>query len=276
MLGIIIYVNYSYINNDAPKYTWLQKFGLSYFLYLVPFALAYLMQFIFYPSLVYFKNKWFGFLILSAPAFFAFRVNFYSFQHYILQHFLADKNIYWLAITNLFTKALLIMIPVAIIWWLKDRKEQNLYGFYKTINTKPYLIMVLLMLPLIAVASNNSEFLKQYPAAMNAVGDSLIFKKLDILLFELCYAFDFLSIEFFFRGFLILAFIRLAGKHAIVPAACFYCCIHLGKPMPEAISSFFGALLLGIISYNTKSIWGGLIIHIGIAGFMELLAYMQH
>ena len=45
--------------------------------------------------------------------------------------------------------------------------------------------------------------------------------------------------------------------------------------MAEAISSFFGGLLLGIISYNTKSIWGGLIIHIGIAGSMEILAYIQ-
>ena len=87
---------------------------------------------------------------------------------------------------------------------------------------------------------------------------------------------DFLSIEFFFRGFLIITFIRYCGMRAIVPAACFYCCVHLGKPMAEAISSFFGGLLLGIISYNTLSIWGGLLIHVGIAWMMEIAAYVGH
>ncbi|MBP9098540.1 MAG: CPBP family intramembrane metalloprotease, partial [Ferruginibacter sp.] len=81
--------------------------------------------------------------------------------------------------------------------------------------------------------------------------------------------------EFFFRGFLILSMVKLCGKQCIVPAACFYCCIHLGKPMGEAISSFAGGLLLGIISYHTKSIWGGFIIHLGIAGLMELAGFIS-
>ena len=42
-----------------------------------------------------------------------------------------------------------------------------------------------------------------------------------------------------------------------------------GKPLGEDISSFWCGLLLGIISYNTQSIWGGLIVHLGIAWLME-------
>ena len=94
-------------------------------------------------------------------------------------------------------------------------------------------------------------------------------KKWYYLIFELCYGFDFISIEFFFRGFLILSLAKICGPHCIIPAACFYCTIHFGKPLGEAISSFWGGLLLGIISYNTKSIWGGLIVHLGIAWLME-------
>jgi len=45
--------------------------------------------------------------------------------------------------------------------------------------------------------------------------------------------------------------------------------------MGEAISSFAGGLLLGIISYHTKSIWGGFIIHLGIAGLMELAGFIS-
>ncbi|MBL0146939.1 MAG: hypothetical protein IPP48_15685 [Chitinophagaceae bacterium] len=63
---------------------------------------------------------------------------------------------------------------------------------------------------------------------------------------------------------------HICGTHCIIPVACFYCAIHLGKPMAEAISSFWGGLLLGIVSFNSGSIWGGLIVHLGIAWFMEI------
>ena len=54
----------------------------------------------------------------------------------------------------------------------------------------------------------------------------------------------------------------------------FYCTIHFGKPLGECISSFFGGLLLGIITFHTSAIWGGLIVHLGIAWLMELGGYL--
>jgi membrane protease YdiL (CAAX protease family) len=56
--------------------------------------------------------------------------------------------------------------------------------------------------------------------------------------------------------------------------ALFYFSIHLGKPMMEAVSSFFGGLILGSISYHSKSIWGGLLVHISIALLMELFGFI--
>ena len=94
------------------------------------------------------------------------------------------------------------------------------------------------------------------------------------LLFELSYGSDFFGIEIFFRSFLILAFVRWAGMDAILPMTCFYCTIHFGKPLGECISSYFGGLLLGIVVYNTRSIYGGLIVHLGIAWLMEIGGYM--
>ena len=44
--------------------------------------------------------------------------------------------------------------------------------------------------------------------------------------------------------------------------------------MAEAISSFWGGLLLGIIAFNTGSIWGGLIVHLGIAWLMEAVGWL--
>jgi membrane protease YdiL (CAAX protease family) len=93
-------------------------------------------------------------------------------------------------------------------------------------------------------------------------------------LFELSYGADFISIELFFRGFLILAFIKWAGKDTILPMACFYCTIHFGKPLAECISSYFGGIILGIVVYHTRSILGGLIVHLGIAWMMEVGGYI--
>jgi len=54
-----------------------------------------------------------------------------------------------------------------------------------------------------------------------------------------------------------------------------YVVIHWNKPMGELISSFFGGSLLGVISYYSKSIWGGIIVHVGIAWMMEIGAFIS-
>ena len=129
--------------------------------------------------------------------------------------------------------------------------------------------MLLIMVPVITLASTQNDFLEMYPRAKFLTHLDLHSKKLHYLIYELCYGTDFISIEFFFRGFLILSLAKICGNHCIIPAACFYCTIHFGKPMGEAISSFWGGLLLGIVSFNTRSIWGGLLVHLGIAWLME-------
>jgi len=86
---------------------------------------------------------------------------------------------------------------------------------------------------------------------------------------------DFFSIEFFFRGFLILAFVGIVGPRAILPMAYMYVVIHWNKPMGELISSFFGGTLLGIVAYYSRSIVGGIIVHVGIAWMMEIGAFIS-
>ena len=136
--------------------------------------------------------------------------------------------------------------------------------------------MLLIMLPLIAAASTQPDFLDMYPKLKLIAG---VYQETNLtgwhkFLFELSYGTDFISVELFFRGFLILAFIKWAGKDAILPMACFYCTIHFGKPLGECISSYFGGMILGIVVYNTRSILGGLMVHLGIAWLMEIGGYI--
>lgn len=270
----IVCTNYILHFQVAPV-NGLQYFLARYCLYFFPYAFAFLLQYPFFPRLTYHKSRWFWWLLVFAPLFFSLRASF-SFQENFIERIGSESSLYWQAILTLLVRSLLLVIPVFIFWWVKDKKNQRPYGFNSLKNTRVFFLLLAFMVPLVVAAGFLPGFLQTYPVVLKIVGADLFHNKSASLLFELCYAFDFFSIEFFFRGFLILALIRICGMQAIIPAAVFYCCIHLGKPMPEAISSFFGGLLLGIITYHNKSIWGGLIIHIGIAWLMEIVALFQH
>lgn len=272
LLAAWIYFNYWHSLESrlagGNSSTWRNFFGY-YLLYLVPFATAYFLQLLFYKDCTYYQNAWFWIILLLAPAFFSFRVNFNWHQDIIKATWTGDAQVFWQKSLGWVVRVFIVLIPVFIIWWIKDRENLPFYGTGPLQNVWPYLLMMLIMIPLITLASTQKDFLQMYPKAKFIASLDLPPKKWHYIFYELCYGFDFVSIEFFFRGFLILSLMKICGPHCIIPAACFYCTIHFGKPMGEAISSFWGGLLLGIISYNTQSIWGGLIVHLGIAWLME-------
>ncbi len=273
LLGTVIYLNYWHSLENrfaAGGKTWFSNFAGYWLLYFIPFATAFFLQLFFCKDCSYFKNYWFWIILFLAPAFFSFRVNFDFHQPAIKKIWSGDELQFWLRCINWVLRVVVLLIPVFIIWLIKDKSNQPFYGTRALDTIKPYLIMLLIMVPLLALASTQKDFLSMYPKAKFLTNLQMGHQKWRYVLYELCYGFDFVSIEFFFRGFLILSLVKICGPHCIIPVACFYCTIHLGKPMAEAISSFWGGILLGIISYNTGSIWGGLIIHLGIAWFMEV------
>ncbi len=276
MLGVIIYLNYwhglekKYI---AAGGSWLAGFSKYYLLYLLPFAAAFFLQKIFYKECSYFSEPWFWIILVLAPAFFSFRVNFTFHEPWVTNRWPGADRLFYLRSINWVVRVIVVMVPVAITWWVKDRGVQPFYGVKAPGSLKPYLLMLLVMVPLLLLAASQKDFQSMYPKArlLQSFGAG----RWQYLVYELCYGFDFVSIEFFFRGFLVLSLARICGTHCIIPIACFYCTIHLGKPMGEAVSSFWGGLLLGIISFNSQSIWGGLIVHLGIAWLMEAAGWLM-
>ena len=81
-----------------------------------------------------------------------------------------------------------------------------------------------------------------------------------------------MSLEFFFRGFLVHGLKRRFGFYCIVIAVMPYCMIHFGKPMPETLGAIFAGLALGTLSLFTRSIWLGVAIHVSVAVSMDLIA----
>jgi membrane protease YdiL (CAAX protease family) len=279
MLSLILYLNYKHgleIHYIAASINTGTGFCLYYLLYALPFAAAFILQRLFYTDADYYRSYWFWIILLLAPAIFAFRVNFNFHQQWVQRQWPGPGYVYYAYCINWVVRVMVVMLLLLLLWWIKDRKTQPFYGIKKTSVLKPYLLMLLLMVPLIVLAATQVGFQAMYPRAklIEATGVEALQHWKYYLFFELCYGFDFISIEFFFRGFLILSLWHICGRHCIIPAACFYCCIHLGKPLGEAISSFFGGILLGVVTYNTKSIWGGLLVHLGIAWLMEAAGWL--
>ncbi len=220
-----------------------------------------------------FKKRTLHFILLTAPLLFALKVT------------IPFKNLLPDAISHLYKQAfqqpaawlggvVFISLSLLFIHRLTEGKW-SLYGIKRTGSLRPYFFLIVLMIPLLAWASLQKDFSLVYPKA-KAIAESAGNNAgpLHYFLFEAAYASDFITIELFFRGFLIAVLGKLLGRQCILPIALFYFSIHLGKPMFEAISSFFGGMILGTISYHTKSIWGGWLVHVSIALLMELFGYL--
>lgn len=176
-------------------------------------------------------------------------------------------------------RILTFALPVWLVWRFFDHKSKpSLYGFsVKTFSPLPYLLLLLCFAPFIYYASTTASFLQQYPIYKSNFAAAYL--KINALIpmfsFELLYGIDFVFVEVFFRGFLIIFIGRYLGVQAIILAASMYCLFHLGKPVAETASSFFGGMLLGIFSHYSRSIYGGIMLHLGVAYMMELFAYLQ-
>jgi len=83
---------------------------------------------------------------------------------------------------------------------------------------------------------------------------------------------QFIALEVFFRGFLLHGLRRALGANAIFVMVVPYCMIHFQKPMPETFGAIGAGLILGTLALRTRSIWGGVLIHVGVAMTMDVLA----
>ncbi|MEO6832727.1 MAG: CPBP family glutamic-type intramembrane protease [Chitinophagaceae bacterium] len=170
-----------------------------------------------------------------------------------------------------------LFIPVFVFWLFVERKQQRLYGLHaRGVVLWPYFVLILLMLPLLFAAGTQADFKEMYPRAAHLYLSPTDPHRIGgTLAYEFLYSLDYVVTEFFFRGFLILAFARIIGPKAILPMCAFYVSIHFDKPLGECISSFLGGGLLGILAYRSKSIYGGVIVHLGIALGMELVGILN-
>ncbi len=130
-----------------------------------------------------------------------------------------------------------------------------------------YAAMFAVILPCLFLVGGTDSFQRMYPFYKQA-GRSVF----DFVMWEIAYMLQFMSLEFFFRGFMVHGLKKRFGIYAVLVAVMPYCMIHFGKPMPETLGSILAGLALGTLSLMTRSIWMGVAIHISVAVSMDVIA----
>lgn len=168
-------------------------------------------------------------------------------------------NLMWWAATSI---AIYALVPVAYA----RIAGQSVRGYglsARFVRSEATLIVLIVpvALAIVWMASADQRFLDTYPF-YGGTGWSLV-------AFEVAYGATFVALEFFFRGFLVFAGQPVLGVHAVPVMAFAYCLLHLGKPMPEAVSSLIGGLILGYLALRLRSILAGVVAHLTIAWGMD-------
>lgn len=162
-----------------------------------------------------------------------------------------------------------VVIPVVAIWLLPGQRVRDYYvsprSFFRHLWI--YIGLFLIVLPAVIVAAQTEAFYRTYP--FYKYSNRSLF---DFWAWQALYALQFLALEFFFRGFMLHGLGRTMGSRAIFVMAVPYCMIHFGKPFPETIGAIIAGIVLGTLAMRTRSIWGGVLIHVGVALTMDLLA----
>jgi len=133
-----------------------------------------------------------------------------------------------------------------------------------------YALLFAVMIPVIVGVSLRPEFTSYYPFYRSSRRSWF-----DLLAWEGMYVAQFFALEFFFRGWLLTSCRSAMGSTAIFAMVVPYVMIHFGKPMIETLAATFAGLILGTMALHSRSIWGGFLVHVGVAVSMDIASLLR-
>ena len=280
-LAVTISLNYYFDFEDGVIDAYYGR-SIRAFYYFLLYGFAYYATVLIYTS---FRSEWQlwttpGFWVRSlfCLAVLGFDKSFH-YHNYIIQAYFAPETWgFYIRLAKQLMGILTALLPLYLFYRWVDQTSDTFYGLtLKNFDAKPYALMLLCMVPLIVAASFNAGFLHTYPRYVETDIAALwdVPGWVPALVYELAYGWDFVSIELLFRGFMVLGMAVVMGRAAIMPMVVTYAFLHFGKPAGETISSIFGGYILGVIAFESRSVFGGVLIHVGVAWLMELAAYVQ-
>ncbi len=281
-IGVFIFLNYEYgFYRNVMRNSYFEGNSMLYF----PLFYLFFYFAVAIPTLIFRKNykvlrdskfyvKSFSIILL-----YGFSIGFYAHKNIQISSFFNEENAYIIRILSQLKSILFYFIPLFIYKYFYDKKIEGIYGLtIKTSHLRGYFSLYLMLLPFIILISFSADFQTAYPQFKPWYYEG-IFNLPTVaytVFFEITYALDFIMTELLFRGALVIGMAAILGRNAILPMVAMYCAIHFGKPLGETISSVFGGYMLGALAYQTRHIWGGVIVHICIALSMEIMGLFHY
>ncbi len=167
----------------------------------------------------------------------------------------------------------LFLLPWLIISVTFKEKLRN-YGLSAgdaKAGLKLAVVFILIMIPVIWVATSTEGFILTYPLLARARDSWTIF-----IIFESGLLLYIFAWEFFFRGFMLFGLKDKFGYYAVFIQMIPFVILHNGKPSAETFGAVFGGLALGILAYRTKSIYYGIIAHAGIMFSIDAVSVLRY
>jgi hypothetical protein len=220
-----------------------------------------------------FYSKSLFFIVLYGLA-----IGYYSYSNWEFPSLFFEEKQYVFRLISQLKGSLFFILPLFTMKYFLDKKVIGLYGLAQnTKHIQAYILLFILMLPFLVFASFTPDFMRAYPQFRpwlfnDVFGWSNWFST---LVFELTYSLDFVMTELIFRGALVIGMVSILGRKSVLPMVAMYASIHFGKPLGETISSVFGGYILGAFAYQTRHIWGGVIVHICLAITMEVMGFLH-
>ncbi|GIV59616.1 CPBP family intramembrane metalloprotease [Rhodocaloribacter litoris] len=122
------------------------------------------------------------------------------------------------------------------------------------------LTLALLYLPLVLlgtwVLSDGAAFQAKYPHYQPAALDWRVF-----FVYEALFLFYWIGWEYLWRGFVLFGTAHTLGYYAIFVQAMPFAILHYNKPLPEALLSILGGVVLGALVWRCRSFWIAVPIH---------------
>lgn len=194
--------------------------------------------------------------------------NSLSLSNWLYNHpnYSLHQLMYW-GCWNVFFYFILPACVIKLVW--KEKLAD--YGFKlkgALMGWPIYMVMLAVMIPCVYYMSYDKGFQQTYPF----YEPPRIYFWGKLFIWELFYVLQFITLEFFFRGFMIHGTKQKFGIYSVFIMMVPYSMIHFGKPLPECIGSIIAGIVLGTLSYKYTSVVLGACMHITVAISMDLLS----
>lgn len=164
------------------------------------------------------------------------------------------------------------ILPVLLIKFVHKEKI-SAYGLTfgnKEIGFKLSVIFLLIMIPVIWFVSSQTVFVNKYPHLLSVreVWSKFFIYEIGMLIYMFVW-------EFIWRGYMLFGLEEKFGYYAIFIQMIPFVILHNGKPAAETFSAIIGGLVLGYLAIRTRSVYYGVITHMGIMFSIDFISTLR-